>query len=142
MTELLDLGPEDRVFELGTGSGYQAAVASKVAGEVYTMEIYDDLAAAAKDRLKKLGFSNVHARAGDGYHGWEEEAPFDAMLVTAAADHIPPPLIDQLKPGGRLVIPLGSPFTVQHLVLVTKDMKGDVTTRSIIPVRFVPLLGH
>jgi len=142
MTELLQLEPEDRVFELGTGSGYQAAVASKVAGSVYTMEIYKDLADAANERLKSLGFTNVHARHGDGYNGWEEEAPFDAIIVTAAADHIPPPLIKQLKPGGRLIIPLGSPFSVQQLVLVTKDLKGKISERAIIAVCFVPLLGH
>ena len=142
MTELLKLGPDDRVFELGTGSGYQAAVASRVAGAVYTMEIYQLLADAATQRLTSLGYSNVHVRGGDGYFGWKEEAPFDAIIVTAAADHIPPPLINQLKPGGRLIIPLGSPFTVQQLVLVTRDSEGQVTERPIIPVRFVPLLGH
>ena len=142
MTELLQLEPKDRVFELGTGSGYQAAVASKVAGSVYTMEIYKDLADAAKERLESLGFTNVHARHGDGYHGWKEKSPFDAIIVTAAADHIPPPLIEQLKPGGRLIIPLGSPFSIQQLVLVTKDLKGKVSERPILAVRFVPLLGH
>ena len=142
MTELLQLEPKDRVFELGTGSGYQAAVASKVAGSVYTMEIYKDLADAAKERLESLGFTNVHARHGDGYHGWKEKSPFDAIIVTAAADHIPPPLIEQLKPGGRLIIPLGSPFSIQQLVLVTKDLKGKVSERPVIAVRFVPLLGH
>ena len=142
MTELLKLGPDDRVFELGTGSGYQAAVASRVAGAVYTMEIYQLLADAATQRLTSLGYSNVHVRGGDGYFGWKEEAPFDAIIVTAAADHIPPPLINQLKPGGRLIIPLGNPFTVQQLVLVTRDSEGQVTERPIIPVRFVPLLGH
>jgi protein-L-isoaspartate(D-aspartate) O-methyltransferase len=142
MTELLQLEPEDRVFELGTGSGYQAAVASKVAGSVYTMEIYKDLADAAKERLKSLGFTNVYAQHGDGYHGWKEKAPFDAIIVTAAADHIPPPLIEQLRPGGRLIIPLGSPFSIQQLVLVTKDLKGKVSERPVLAVRFVPLLGH
>jgi protein-L-isoaspartate(D-aspartate) O-methyltransferase len=142
MTELLQLEPEDRVFELGTGSGYQAAVASKVAGSVYTMEIYKDLANAAKERLKSLGFTNVYAQHGDGYHGWKEKAPFDAIIVTAAADHIPPPLIEQLRPGGRLIIPLGSPFSIQQLVLVTKDLKGKVSERPVLAVRFVPLLGH
>jgi len=142
MTELLKLGPGDTVFELGTGSGYQAAVASKVAGSVYTVEIYKDLADAARERLESLGFTNIHTRYGDGYFGWEEKAPFDAIIVTAAADHIPPPLIKQLKPGGRLLIPLGSPFSIQQLVLVTKDLKGKVSERAIIAVRFVPLLGH
>ena len=142
MTELLKLKPEDRVFELGTGSGYQAAVASKMAGSVYTMEIYRDLADSARERLEALEYKNVHSRYGDGYFGWKEKAPFDAMIVTAAADHIPPPLIEQLKPGGRLIIPLGSPFSIQQLVLVTKDLKGKVSERPVIAVRFVPLLGH
>ena len=142
MTELLGLEPDDKVFELGTGSGYQAAVASKVAGSVYTMEIYQELAKPAIDRLEALGFKNVHARHGDGYFGWPEKAPFEAIIVTAAADHIPPPLIEQLKPGGRLIIPLGSPFSIQQLVLVTKNLKGKVRERAIITVRFVPLLGH
>jgi len=142
MTEILQLKPEDKVFELGTGSGYQAAVASRVAGSVYTMEIYGDLAESARKLLKSLDYTNVHARHGDGYYGWEDEAPFDAIIVTAAADHIPPPLIKQLKPGGRLIIPLGSPFSIQQLVLVTKDLKGKVAERPIIAVRFVPLLGH
>jgi protein-L-isoaspartate(D-aspartate) O-methyltransferase len=142
MTELLKLGPDDRVFELGTGSGYQAAVASRVAGTIYTMEIYEALADAATQRLTSLGYSNVHVRGGDGYFGWKEAAPFDAIIVTAAADHIPPPLIEQLKSGGRLIIPLGSPFSFQQLVLVTKDSNGKVSERPIIPVRFVPLLGH
>ena len=142
MTELLDLEPGDRVFELGTGSGYQAAVASEVAGEVFTMEIYGQLARSAQARLKKLGFTRVHVREGDGYHGWREEAPFDGIIVTAAADHIPPPLLEQLRPGGRLIIPLGSPFSVQQLVLVTKDREGAISERAVIPVRFVPLLGH
>ena len=142
MTELLKLEPEDRVFELGTGSGYQAAVASRVAKSVYTVEIYRELAEPARDRLKSLGFNNVHARHGDGYFGWPEKAPFDGIIVTAAADHIPPPLIEQLKRGGRLIIPLGSPFSIQQLVLVTKDLEGNVSEHPIIAVRFVPLLAH
>jgi protein-L-isoaspartate(D-aspartate) O-methyltransferase len=142
MTELLKLKPLDRVFELGTGSGYQAAVASRVAGTVYTMEIYEELAESARVRLESIGYNNVHAKHGDGYFGWKEKAPFDAIIVTAAADHIPPPLIQQLKPGGRLIIPLGNPFSVQQLVLVTKDLTGKITERPVIAVRFVPLLGH
>ena len=142
MTELLKLKPLDRVFELGTGSGYQAAVASRVAGTVYTMEIYEELAKSARARLQSIGYTNIHAKHGDGYFGWKEKAPFDAIIVTAAADHIPPPLLRQLKPGGRLVIPLGSPFSVQQLVLVTKDLSGKITERPVIAVRFVPLLGH
>lgn len=142
MTELLQLKPEHKVFELGTGSGYQAAVASKVAGMVYTVEIYEELAKSARKRFESLGYTNIHARPGDGYFGWPEHAPFDAIIVTAASDHIPPPLLDQLKPGGRLIIPLGSPFSIQQLVLVSKDPAGKITQRPIIAVRFVPLLGH
>jgi protein-L-isoaspartate(D-aspartate) O-methyltransferase len=113
-----------------------------VAGSVYTMEIYRELADSARERLESLEYSNIHAVHGDGYHGWKEKAPFDAIIVTAAADHIPPPLIEQLRPGGRLIIPLGSPFSIQQLVLVTKDLEGKVSERPIIAVRFVPLLGH
>ena len=142
MTELLQLESSDKVFELGTGSGYQAAVASRIAGQVYTVEIYDQLAKKAAGRLRDLDYKNIHVRSGDGYFGWEENEPFDAIIVTAAADHIPPPLLDQLKKGGRLVIPLGNPFFVQQLVLVTKDEKGNTVEKPVIPVRFVPLLGH
>ena len=142
MTELLQLNGKEKIFELGTGSGYQAAVASRVAKEVFTVEIYSELARSAAKRLKAIDYKNIHVRDGDGYYGWESEAPFDAIIVTAAADHIPPPLIEQLAPGGRLVIPLGGPFSVQQLILVTKDSKGRVMEKPIIPVRFVPLLGH
>ena len=142
MTDLLKLEPSHRVFELGTGSGYQAAVASRLAGAVFTVEIYEQLAESAKKRLESIGYPNVYVKLGDGYFGWEDEAPFDAIIVTAAADHIPPPLIEQLKPGGRLIIPLGSPFSVQQLVLVLKDLEGKVTEEPLIAVRFVPLLGH
>ncbi len=142
MTELLQLNGKEKVFELGTGSGYQAAVASRVAGKVFSVEIYSELAISAAKRLKDLGYDNIQVKDGDGYYGWESEAPFDAIIVTAAADHIPPPLIEQLAPGGRLVIPLGGPFSVQQLILVTKDRKGRVEEKPIIPVRFVPLLGH
>lgn len=142
MTELLQLESTDKVFELGTGSGYQAAVASRIAGQVYTVEIYDQLALKAAGRLRDLGYDNIKVRSGDGYFGWEEKGPFDAIIVTAAADHIPPPLLDQLEHGGRLVIPLGNPFFVQQLVLVTKDPNGRIVEKPVIPVRFVPLLGH
>lgn len=142
MTELLDIDSSHKVFELGTGSGYQAAVASRIAAEVHTVEIYEQLAKAAADRLSMLGYDNIHVVSGDGYFGMKEKAPFDAILVTAAADHIPPPLLEQLKPGGRLVIPLGSPFYIQQLVLVTKDSEGRISETPVIPVRFVPLLGH
>ncbi len=142
MTELLQLEPDHRIFELGTGSGYQAAVASRIVKDVFTVEIYKELAVSAAQRLAELGYDNVHVKGGDGYYGWDEKAPFDAIIVTAAADHIPPPLIKQLRPGGRLIIPLGGPFSVQQLVLVEKGIDGSTKERSIIPVRFVPLLGH
>lgn len=142
MTELLELESSHKVFELGTGSGYQAAVASRIATEVYTIEIYDQLAKTATHRLSQLGYDNVRVLNGDGYFGWKEKGPFDAIVVTAAADHIPPPLLEQLKPGGRLVIPLGNPFYIQQLVLVTKDKEGRIKEKPVIPVRFVPLLGH
>jgi protein-L-isoaspartate(D-aspartate) O-methyltransferase len=141
MTDLLRLEPGDRVFELGTGSGYQAAILAELAGEVYTVEIIEPLGKKARATLKALHYDNVRVRIGDGYYGWEKHAPFDAIVVTAAASHIPPPLIRQLKPGGRMVIPVGSRFMTQELVLVEKDGKGRVTTRQILPVRFVPLTG-
>ena len=142
MTELLQLEPGDEVLEVGTGSGYQAAVASHLVGSVYTIEIIESLAGAAARRLRELGYSDVVARQGDGYYGWPEHAPFDAIVVTAAAGHIPPPLVQQLAPGGRMVIPVGGQFQVQQLVLVEKRPDGSVTTRSLLPVRFVPLVGH
>ncbi len=141
MTEVLKVGKGDSVLEIGTGSGYQAAVLSPLVKKVYTMEIIPELAASSKERLKKLGYSNVEVKEGDGYHGWPEKAPFDAIIVTAAAGHIPPPLIRQLKNGGRMVIPVGGFFMVQNLVLVSKDRKGEITTRNLLPVRFVPLTG-
>jgi protein-L-isoaspartate(D-aspartate) O-methyltransferase len=141
MTEVLKIGKGDTVLEIGTGSGYQAAVLSPIVKRVYTMEIIPELAASSKERLKKLGYSNVEVKEGDGYHGWPEKAPFDAIIVTAAAGHIPPPLVKQLKNGGRMVIPVGGFFMVQNLVLVSKDKKGEITTRNLLPVRFVPLTG-
>lgn len=141
MTELARLTPQDRVFELGTGSGYQAAIASELAERVFTKEIHPALAGRARDTLAALGYDRVTVGAGDGYFGWPEAAPFDAILVTAAATHIPPPLVDQLKPGGRLVVPVGPPFSVQRLMLVEKSSTGAVKTRSLFPVRFVPVLG-
>jgi protein-L-isoaspartate(D-aspartate) O-methyltransferase len=142
MTDLLELKPTDRVLEIGTGSGYQAAVLAEIAKEVYTIEVIGELAATAKKRLKKVGYVNVKTRTGDGYYGWKEEAPFDAIIVTAAAGNIPPPLLKQLKPGGRMVIPVKGFFHVQHLLLVTKTKDGKVTTRQILPVAFVPLTGE
>jgi len=130
------------VLELGTGSGYQAAVLAELTDQVFTIEIIEKLGAMAAERFRRLGYDNITARVGDGYYGWEEYAPFDAILVTAAASHIPPPLIKQLKPGGRMVIPVGGRFQVQQLVLVEKDKEGKVTTHQILPVRFVPLTGE
>lgn len=140
MTELLRPKPGDRVLEVGTGSGYQAAVLAEVVAEVYTIEIFRELAQTAAARLARLGYRDVYVRHGDGYFGWPEKAPFDAVIVTAAAGHIPPPLLEQLKPGGRMAIPVGSVYGVQTLVLVEKDAEGRVTTESLLPVRFVPLL--
>jgi protein-L-isoaspartate(D-aspartate) O-methyltransferase len=141
MTDLLKPQPEHRVLEIGTGSGYQAAVLAKLVKEVYSIEIIAELGQQAAERLQRLGYDNVTVRTGDGYYGWQEEAPFDGIVVTAAADHIPPPLIRQLKPGGRMVIPVGSRFMVQQLVLVEKDAGGATTTRQVLPVLFVPLTG-
>ena len=141
MTDLISIDPGDKVLEIGTGSGYQAAVLAEMGAEVFTIEIIGPLAVEAAKRLEKLGSDRVKTRQGDGYYGWEEEAPFDAIVVTAAAGHIPPPLIRQLKPGGVMVIPVGSRFMVQQLVLVAKDSAGSVTTRQMLPVRFVPLTG-
>ena len=132
---------EDRVLELGTGSGYQAAILAELVTKVLTIEIIEPLGKAAARRLAKLKYDNVEAIIGDGYYGWPEEAPFDAIVVTAAASHIPPPLLRQLKPGGIMIIPVGSRFMVQQLVLVEKDETGEMRTRQILPVRFVPLTG-
>jgi len=142
MTELLQLESGDRVLEVGTGSGYQAAVASHLADSVFTIEILPGLAERATRRLARLGYRDVVTRTADGYFGWPEHAPFDAIVVTAAAGHIPPPLVQQLAPGGRMVIPVGGAFQVQQLVLVEKKPDGSVTTRTLLPVRFVPLVGH
>ena len=141
MTDLLELKPGNKVLEVGTGSGYQAAILAELTRKVYTIEIIEPLGKQARARLKKLKFDNVQVRIGDGYYGWQEHAPFDAIVVTAVASHIPPPLIKQLKPGGRMVIPVGSRFMVQQLVLVEKDQQGELITRQILPVRFVPLTG-
>jgi protein-L-isoaspartate(D-aspartate) O-methyltransferase len=141
MTDLLDLDAQDRVLEIGTGSGYQAAILATLIPQVYSIEIIEPLGEAARERLARLGFDNVQVRIGDGYYGWQEHAPFDAIVVTAAASHVPPPLIQQLKPGGRMIIPVGSHFMTQQLLLVTKSMNGEVRTRQILPVAFVPLTG-
>lgn len=139
MTDLLALKPDDVVFELGTGSGYQAAVLAELVQQVYTVEIIESLGGRAKKVLQQLGYENVHVRIGDGYQGWPQQAPFDAIMVTAAGDHIPPPLVQQLKPGGRMIIPVGSRFFTQQLVLVEKQDDGALQTRNILPVRFVPI---
>jgi len=141
MTDLLDLKPQDRVFELGTGSGYQAAVLAELVAEVFTMEIIEPLATSARRRLADLGYHNVEVRVGDGYFGWPKQAPFDAIIVTAGADHIPPPLVAQLAPGGRLIMPVGGRFAVQQLVLVQKLADGGIQTRQVMPVMFVPMTG-
>jgi len=138
MTDLMKVGKDDRVLEIGTGSGYQAAVLAELVRSVYTVEIVKPLAAEAKARLARLGYRNVEVRAGDGYKGWEEQAPFDAIMVTAGADEIPPPLIRQLKPGGRMVIPVGSQATGQTLTVLEKQADGSIRQRQVIPVRFVP----
>ena len=137
MTEIVKLKADHRVLEVGTGSGYQAAVLSEIVKEVYTIEIVDSLGSQARHRLSKLNYKKVTAKTGDGYYGWKEKSPFDAIVVTAAAEHIPPPLIEQLKEGGRMIIPVGSPFMVQQLMLVEKKA-GKTRTISLMPVRFVP----
>jgi len=141
MTDLLQLEPGDRVLEIGTGSGYQAAVLAELGMQVYSIEIIEPLAERARKDLAALGYGNIKVRVGDGYYGWEEEAPYDAIIVTAAASHIPPPLIKQLRPGGHMIVPVGSRFLVQQLVLVDKNAGGEVTTRQVLPVTFVPLTG-
>ena len=139
MTELVDPGPGDRVLEVGTGSGYQAAVLAEIVDHVYSIEIIAALASHSGERLDYLGYDNVTSKLGDGYFGWKEHAPFDAIVVTAAASHVPPPLIEQLKPGGRMVIPVGPRFMTQTLLLLEKSASGEVITRQYGAVRFVPL---
>ena len=141
MTELLEPKPGDVVLEVGTGSGYQAAVLAKLVARVYTIEIVPELAKSATLRLEQLGHGNVEVRLGDGYYGWREHGPYDGIIVTAAANAIPPPLIEQLRPGGRMLIPVGAPFSAQELIVLTKDADGKVSTRSVLPVAFVPLTG-
>ena len=139
MTQLLDVKPSHRVLEIGAGSGYQAAVLAEITDQVFTIEIVEELGQSATERLKRLKYDKVQVRIGDGYFGWEEHGPFDAIIVTAAADHVPPPLLEQLKPGGRMVIPVGGPWQTQNLLLVTKRADGKVRTENILPVAFVPL---
>lgn len=141
MTEMMRPKPGMKILEVGTGSGYQAAVLGYIGCEVYTVEIFEALATSAQDRLRRLGFYGVTSRHADGHFGWEGEAPFDAVIVTAAAGFIPPALVEQLKPGGRMIIPVGSVYGIQNLILVEKDETGKIRTRNLLPVRFVPLLS-
>ncbi len=140
MSELLELKGDERVLEIGTGSGYQAAVLSQLCGEVYTIEIKPVLHTRSTARLSEGGYKNVHTRAGDGYYGWEEKAPFDAVMITAAVDHIPPPLVKQLKEGGKLILPLSKSLFFQTLAVVTKH-GNKVEVRYSLPVMFVPMTG-
>jgi protein-L-isoaspartate(D-aspartate) O-methyltransferase len=142
MTEALRLKPTDRVLEIGTGSGYQAAVLAEIVKEVYSIEIRKTLADRAAARLKELGYTSVRVRYGDGYFGWEEHAPFDAIIITAAVNHIPTPLIRQLREGGRMILPLGSTVFYQTLTLVTKGKGGALDVRQLDPVAFVPMTGE
>src|SRR5436853_7805956 len=140
MTEQLRLAPGDRVLEIGTGSGYQAAILAELVAEVYSIEIIEPLAKTAEATLQRLGYKNVHVKAGDGYKGWPEHAPFDAVTVTCAPDHVPQPLVDQLKEGGRMIIPVGG-FGDQELYLLEKK-NGQLERRAVLPVRFVPMAGE
>lgn len=140
MTDMLQLKPADRVLEIGTGSGYQTAILSRLVRDVFSVEVVPELSSKAGEIFRKLGYENIHIRVGNGYEGWPEHAPYDAIIVTAAASHIPPALVDQLKPGGNLVIPVGEPYSYQRLVLVTKDRHGEVHSQDILGVAFVPLV--
>jgi len=142
MTEALKLRPNSKVLEIGTGSGYQAAVCAEIAQQVYTIEIVEGLAKRAKKSLKELGYPNVFVKFGDGFFGWPDVAPFDAIIGTAAAGRIPKPLLEQLKPGGRMILPYGRPWDFQYLVLITKDQKGNISKKNVMPVRFVPMTGE
>jgi len=142
MTDLLQLEPEHSVLEVGTGSGYQTAVLAELARKVFSMELIAELGEASMLRLQRLDYTNIEYRTGNGYLGWPEHAPYDAIIVTAAAPYVPQALIDQLKPGGRLVLPVGQPYMHQELLLVTRDEQGDTRTREILGVSFVPLVGE
>ncbi len=141
MTDLLDLEPGQSVLEIGTGSGYQAAVLAALDTRVYSIEIIEPLALEGQERLRRLGYDSIRLKTGDGYYGWPDHAPFDAIIVTAAASHIPPPLVHQLRVGGRMIIPVGSRFSTQELILITRISEDEITTRQVLPVRFVPLTG-
>ncbi len=138
MTEIIRPRSGMKVLEIGTGSGYQAAVLAEIVDKVYTIEIVEALGNKAKNNLQTLGYENIEVKIADGYHGWEEHAPFDAIIVTAASEFIPPPLIEQLKEGGKMIIPVGAPFASQHLMLVEKKKDGKWNTKNLLPVRFVP----
>lgn len=140
MTELLDVNEDTVALEIGTGSGYQAAVLSKLVKKVYTIEIYEELANNSKKVFEDLNYENIEVLHADGYYGWEDKAPFDAIIVTCAAEYVPPPLIEQLKPGGIMVIPVGPPFRTQRLLLLRKDKEGSIRTNVISYVRFVPFI--
>ncbi len=142
MTEALGLDPNSCVLEIGTGSGYQAAVCAEIVREVYTIEIVESLAKTAAKRLKELGYANVHVKAGDGFFGWPTKAPFDAIIGTAAAKRLPPALIEQLKPGGRMILPVENEEGFQYLVLIVKDDRGQLHETKVMPVRFVPMTGR
>jgi protein-L-isoaspartate(D-aspartate) O-methyltransferase len=142
MTEALHLDPNSRVLEIGTGSGYQAAVCAEIARRVCTVEIVPELAKSAGQTLKELGYTNVQVRTGDGFFGWKDKAPFDAIIGTAAAEHVPKPLLEQLKPKGRMILPCQDANGLQYLVLVTKDQRGEPSQKRVLPVRFVPMTGR
>jgi len=141
MTEMLELRRDHKVLEIGTGSGYQAAVLGELCDHVYTVEIIPPLGNNARELLKELGYTGIHVKIGDGYEGWQEYAPFDRIIVTCAPDDIPEPLIDQLVPGGCMVIPVGKPYSTQYMVVVKKDHKGRIRREYKYPVRFVPMTG-
>lgn len=138
MTEIIHPQADYTVLEIGTGSGYQAAILAEIVAKVYTIEIVEDLGRSAASRLRQLGYDNLEVKIADGYHGWPEKGPFDAIVVTAAAEFIPPPLIEQLKEGGKMIIPVGSPFQAQTLMLVEKTVGGKTSTKRLFPVSFVP----
>lgn len=141
MTDLLQPQPGHRVLEIGTGSGYQAAILSHLVAQVYSIEIIEELSTSTTKLLKQLGYNNIETRVADGYNGWPQHEPFDSIIVTAAISHIPPPLVKQLKKGGRMVIPVGTRFQTQYLTLIEKDMQGKITSRQLLPVAFVPFTG-
>lgn len=140
MTDMVVPEAEHRILEIGTGSGYQTAILSQLCRKVYSVEVVEKLGAAAAELFKKLGYHNIETRIGDGYQGWPEHAPYDGIIVTAAATHIPAALVEQLKPGGRMAIPVGLPYSHQELMLVRKDQQGKTLTESVLGVAFVPLV--